>query len=157
MTLYKHILLPYDGSESATNALDEACRWLRESPETSVSVISVVPLSSGTYMFNDGISQPGSGYLSAEQIKDLQDDVANRNMTRLSADIESRFSEVRDRVSCEIVFGATVPDAIVDYAQDKGCDMVMMGSRGLGAIRGMLGSVSYAVLRKAPVPVFIIR
>ena len=32
-----------------------------------------------------------------------------------------------------------------------------MGRRGLGALRGMLGSVSYAVLRNADMPVLTVK
>ena len=36
---------------------------------------------------------------------------------------------------------------IVTYAIDNLCDLIVMGSRGLGALRGILGSVSSYVLR----------
>lgn len=32
-----------------------------------------------------------------------------------------------------------------------------MGSRGLGAIRGVIGSVSYAVLRESTIPILVIK
>ncbi|MFR1638839.1 MAG: universal stress protein [Eggerthellaceae bacterium] len=41
---------------------------------------------------------------------------------------------------------------IVTYAIDNLCDLIVMGSRGLGALRGILGSVSSYVLRNADVP-----
>ena len=52
----------------------------------------------------------------------------------------------------------TVPgEQIVAYAEDHGCDLIVMGSRGLGALRGILGSVSSHVLRQAKVPVLIVK
>ena len=35
--------------------------------------------------------------------------------------------------------------------------MIAMGSRGLGALRGMIGSVSFAVLRSSQIPVLIVK
>ena len=46
---------------------------------------------------------------------------------------------------------------IVTYAIDNLCDLIVMGSRGLGALRGILGSVSSYVLRNADVPVLIVK
>ena len=48
-------------------------------------------------------------------------------------------------------------DQIVKYAQENGCGLIIMGSRGLGALRGMLGSVSSYVLREAQVPVLVVK
>ena len=46
-------------------------------------------------------------------------------------------------------------DGINDFAKEHGCDLIVMGSRGLGVLRGMLGSVSYGVLRSAEIPVLV--
>ena len=46
-------------------------------------------------------------------------------------------------------------EAIVREAAQEPCGLIVMGSRGLGAIKGMLGSVSTAVLHASPVPVLI--
>lgn len=47
--------------------------------------------------------------------------------------------------------------ALVDAAKRQACDLVVLGARGLGPVRGvLLGSVSQAVLQTAPVPVTIV-
>ena len=46
---------------------------------------------------------------------------------------------------------------IVSFARDKDIDLIVMGARGLGLIKGMLiGSVTDAVLKSAPCPVLVI-
>jgi nucleotide-binding universal stress UspA family protein len=48
-------------------------------------------------------------------------------------------------------------EQIVRYAAEKDIDLVIMGARGLGLIKGMLiGSVTDAVLKSSPCPVFVI-
>ena len=46
-------------------------------------------------------------------------------------------------------------DGINGFAKEHGCDLIVMGSRGLGVLRGMLGSVSNGVLRSAEIPVLV--
>jgi nucleotide-binding universal stress UspA family protein len=47
---------------------------------------------------------------------------------------------------------------IVTVAKSEGCDLIVMGSRGLSDFAGMvMGSVSHRVLRHATMPVLIVR
>jgi nucleotide-binding universal stress UspA family protein len=46
--------------------------------------------------------------------------------------------------------------AITDVAEARGADEIVIGSRGLGRVRGALGSVSQDVLHRAGVPVLVI-
>ena len=43
----------------------------------------------------------------------------------------------------------------MNCAKDEGCDLIIMGSRGQGGVKGFLGSVSYAVTKESPVTVLI--
>ncbi len=46
---------------------------------------------------------------------------------------------------------------IVSFAEEKGCDLIVVGSRGLGASEGyMLGSVSHKVTSLTSIPVLVI-
>jgi nucleotide-binding universal stress UspA family protein len=62
-------------------------------------------------------------------------------------------------VEFETEFAAGDPGhMLVDIAERFECEMVIMGARGVGALRsGLLGSVSNAVLHAASVPVTIVK
>ena len=51
--------------------------------------------------------------------------------------------------------GTSPADLIVNCAKEEGCDLIIMGSRGRGGVKGFLGSVSYAVTKESPVTVLI--
>jgi nucleotide-binding universal stress UspA family protein len=51
-----------------------------------------------------------------------------------------------------------VAESIAQYAKDKGCDQIVMGTRGLGALGGMLmGSVTTELLRLTDLPVTLVK
>ena len=57
----------------------------------------------------------------------------------------------------EVVAGDPVAK-IVERAQEQDCDFIVVGARGLGAIReALLGSVSSGLLKNATVPVTIVQ
>ena len=60
-----------------------------------------------------------------------------------------------NKVYIELLQETQTGGQIVTYAIDNLCDLIVMGSRGLGVLRGMLGSVSYGVLRSAEIPVLV--
>ncbi|MBF7083800.1 universal stress protein [Desulfallas sp. Bu1-1] len=67
------------------------------------------------------------------------------------------FTREGVKVSTEILEGDPA-ETIIKYVNDHGIDTVIMGSRGMGALRGMvLGSVSYKVLGNVHVPVTIVK
>lgn len=142
---YKNILVAYDGSTASDNALKATREFLEHGLAEKIIVLSVGdPTDVDDYTF----------------------EIAARmaNVT-LTADTESELKELTDRVrvltesysdAVEIVSRIGKPQkAIIATAQDFNCGLIAMGNRGLGTIRGALGSVSHAILRDAEIPVFI--
>ena len=66
-------------------------------------------------------------------------------------------AEVGIQCDSELVWGR-VPEVICHVAQERDCDLIVVGSRGLtGFKRLMLGSISNAVAAKALCPVLVVK
>jgi nucleotide-binding universal stress UspA family protein len=68
-----------------------------------------------------------------------------------------RAHERRLAADFQILVGSTA-DEIVRFARDRGVDLVVVGSRGLGGVgSALLGSVYHGVLSKADRPVLVVK
>lgn len=76
---------------------------------------------------------------------------------RATAEACAILDEERIPYELEVVSGDPV-EKIVERAQERDCDFIVVGARGLGALReALLGSVSSGLLKKATVPVTIVQ
>jgi nucleotide-binding universal stress UspA family protein len=145
------VLIGTDGSDDAITAATRALPLLAAADTVTVvcitepSGIETAGLESG---FGGGIASPDE--IEAEQAAAHQNATAAvaRTVTELSttATVEQRV-EVGD------------PGAmLVRLAEELGTDIVVVGSRGRGAIRrALMGSVSTHVVNNAPCPVVVVR
>jgi nucleotide-binding universal stress UspA family protein len=142
--IFNHILVPYDGSEPANRALDKAIQLARSEAQIRLTVAHVINLQPVT-VADMTFVQPES---YQEQVKKHGEEIIDLVKRRLG-----------DAPGANVVILAGSPaPAILDYADREGCDLIVMGSRGLGAFRElMVGSVSHNVTLHAPVPVMIIK
>ena len=76
---------------------------------------------------------------------------------RVHAALQQLAERVPNKAHAHLLKGTSPADLLLKCAEDEGCDLIVMGSRGLGALRGILGSVSSHVLREAAVPVLIVK
>ena len=74
------------------------------------------------------------------------------------ADIESRLVSEGMKVKTESLEANRPADAITEYAQEKGMDMIIIGTHGYTGLKKlMLGSVAFSVLHQSHIPVLLIR
>ena len=150
--LYTKILVPFDGSEHALDALKYAKELAKLSPEATVDVVQV--FSTGM-IANEG--DRVLGQFNYEQYKELLDAATAGAKGALVESLGGKLDELGERATVDVIPGASPAATLAAYAQKSGCDLIVMGRRGLGAVRGMLGSVSYALLRESEVPVLTVK
>jgi nucleotide-binding universal stress UspA family protein len=140
MSAFTNILVAYDGSEHSRKALDTAVK-VAQCSNCKIKILYAfdkVPFVLGddeTERFIERAMSKGREVL-AEAALGLRD---------LGVDF-----------STDIVEGPAA-EAILRIAAMENCDLIAMGSRGLGMVQGLLlGSVSYRVLHHAACPVLIV-
>ncbi len=144
--MYKHILLPTDGSTSADKAVAAAVDLAQRygARLSFVSVIDPVPFVT----FPEGGGEALAYYLEAAEASAKQGlELAGQRASEAGVAFESQV--LREH--------GPAP-SIIDYANQQGCDLIVMGShgrRGLDAL--LLGSVAHKVLTLAKVPVLIVK
>ncbi len=150
---YKNILVPYDRSESAKNALSTALDFVNEAEGAKLTVFFAAPIpefESSQFMIAERMS--GSMRMTAEDFGQMRDEYLEHTRKTIAEDL----GDIAELDTVELAIGQGKPSkAILDYAAENNVDFIVMGCRGLSAVTGMLGSVSYAVLRNAECPVLI--
>ncbi|MCP3387266.1 universal stress protein [Bradyrhizobium sp. CCGB12] len=140
--MYRHILIPTDGSELAERGVAHGLT-LAKSLGATVSVIFVVePFSEVSSRFLEAVV----AYVEfrKQQAASVLDAVANEAKTA--------------GVSCQTiqVESGHPHQAIIAAAADKGCDLIVMSSHGRSGVAALLiGSVTSKVLSHAKIPVLV--
>lgn len=137
---YEDVVVPTDGSETATAAANGAIE-LASALDATLHAISVVDEAS-----------LGFDVRSAAVSEELEADAA-----QAVADVADRASDAGVE-NVESVRHGTVHREILDYVEENDVDAVAMGTTGRsGTDRVLLGSVTERIVRTSPVPVWAIR
>lgn len=142
----RKILVALDGSEHAQRALDEVLK-LFVTNSLHIHLLSVCePIHVNEVLFKDTLTE----------MRQLEDEhmAAGRNIVD-SAAAKLKKSRVSHDTHVEIGHAA---QAIAEAAKKYHCEMIVMGTRGLGSIRTLaVGSVSNKVVHLAEVPVLLVK
>lgn len=141
MPSIRKILVPMDGSPSALRALKHAANRRNRDGLTHLVVLNVqAGLPTSRHVTRKMIGEYHAAHAEAE-LKAAREFIAAR---KVDAECYLRTGEVAS--------------TIVAVARETGCGEIVMGSRGLGAMAGLvLGSVATKVIHLSPVPVTLVK
>ena len=140
--MFNHILLGVDGSEHALHAAKIAGNLAR-SMKTKILRIVVA-------------FDPVPSYLGEPNLQTAISARMKEADMILQKALET-VGEIPGEVDTEILEGSPA-EAIMDVANTREVDLIVMGSRGFGRLKGLLiGSQSQKVVQHAPCPVLIVR
>jgi nucleotide-binding universal stress UspA family protein len=140
--MFNHILLGVDGSEHALRAAKTAADLARNMKSEILRIVvaydSVPPY----------LGEPNMQTAISARMKEAE------KVLQRAVEI---VGEIPGEVHTETLEGPPA-EAILDVANTRNCDLIVIGSRGLGRLTGLLlGSQSQKVVQHAPCPVLIVR
>ena len=137
------IVIATDGSPSARQATRLGFELAAEQ-DAAATVVSVIPAIDVAPAGAFGVTAATVHEVTEAELEPLDDALA---LAR----------ELGVRASCKLLRGDLV-DEIVAYADSVDADLIVVGSRGHGAlVSSLLGSVSRGVLHEARRPVLVVR
>ena len=138
------MLVAVDGSEHSENAVRHALDMARRVGDARILLVNVQP---------PAMSGEVSNLLSAEQVMDQHTEAGLLVLAPAKALVE----QAKVAYDTEIVFGRPA-ESIVECAQRRGCDAIIMGASSHGPVRSLvLGSVAARVAHLAEVPVTVVK
>jgi nucleotide-binding universal stress UspA family protein len=141
--MYKHLLVPLDGSDTSKGGLHEAIA-LATPLNAKLRLVHVISIYTMTVD------------IDPEKIRSDLQQRGRELLETAAAQVRAAglgvSTEVRDSK------GARVAEAIVQEARDAGCDLIVIGTHGRrGFNRVFMGSDAERVLRESPMPVLLVR
>jgi len=138
------ILLPVDGSENSSRAVRRAIEISKEAGGAKLLVVTAFPpIVSGNV----------KSFFSAEEIQSYYQEEGQKALAPAKALLDAEGIEYES----EVLVGP-VAQTVADYAKKKNVDTIIMGTRGLGTVTGMLlGSVTTKVLSLVDIPVLLVK
>jgi nucleotide-binding universal stress UspA family protein len=144
--MYRHILLPTDGSELSKAAMKHGIALAKAIGARVTALVVSTPL-------NSLVVDPSIVSGALDQYKAL---VAEQTAKYLD-NIGSNAREAGVDCGTLCVEHDKPYEAIVDTANSQGCDLVVMASHGLRGVSAILGSETLKVLTHTSVPILVYR
>ena len=145
--MYQKVLVPLDGSDLAECALSHVKSLVGDGWVGEVTLLNIVRFDLPWI----------DEYATRIDINAIREPLFAASKKYL-AEVESRLSSNGIKVKTVSLEANRPADAITDYAQQKGMELIVMSTHGYSGFKKlMLGSVAFGVLNGSHVPVLLIR
>jgi nucleotide-binding universal stress UspA family protein len=136
-------LVPIDGSENALRAVERAVALVRDRAPFELHLLNVQPSLSGDV----------TTFVGSTTVKDYHREEGEKALASARALLDRQGIPYKLHITV-----GPAGESIAGFAKKLGCDTIVMGTRGMGKIKGaLLGSVSTEVIRHADVPVTLVK
>lgn len=136
------ILIAYDGSEPAQKAVDHA---IAEHADKELILLRVVEVAGGATSAGFNI------------IKEMLKERTEKGAVEVPSRVKDKLDEAGIEFEVETVFGDPAEE-IVEFAEENDIEQILIGNHGRSSVsRVLLGSVAEKVVRRAPMPVTVVR
>jgi nucleotide-binding universal stress UspA family protein len=157
---FKKILVPYDGSRPADNALNQAIKLAKMSEDIEISLLHVVPEFPMPPMFEKPTrSKIGKVITGTEYLNDMYQEMRSNALKTLYEKKQKCEDIGVFTIKTHIMMG-NPSNSIVKLANERNFDLIIIGKRSVKGISKFikgLGSVSRSVVERAPCPVMVVR
>lgn len=138
------ILLPVDGSENSGRAIQHLIMLHKQCAAMDIHVVNVQP----AFLYIEVFLKTGQDVVDAWSHKAGKAAVHSACSLLVAAGIP---------YTLELLEGE-IAETLVKYAEKKQCDMIVMGTRGMGTVANLLlGSVATKVIHLAHIPVTLVK
>lgn len=149
MSDYRVIVVPYDFSDHARVALDEAAALARK---MGGDVHLVHILLSPIYTYSFAYAPEAAAVVPPIDMTEVRES-ALKSLQELAAEID-----VPGKVEAHVLEGASISETLREFVVNQKGDLIVMGTHGrTGLAHAFLGSVAERTLRTAPCPVLTVR
>jgi nucleotide-binding universal stress UspA family protein len=143
--VFKHILLPTDGTADAEAAIEACLRFAREIG-AAITGVHVMPMMH-LFTYEPGVTESVHQQVRAEQ---------QQHARRYLEHIEQQAGAAGVPCNTVLVTSDYPYEAIIDTARNANCDLIAMASHGRKGIKALLlGSETHKVLTHSAVPVMV--
>ena len=138
--MFKNILLAVDGSEYSKKALAYA-QDMAETYRATLWLVHVLPHTSDLLGYDDFEKLYAKRKCAGQSVLDAAQEMLGESAIAV----------------CEELVEGSEAESILNCAKNIQADLIVMGSRGMGALKGLLlGSISRKVIHYASCPVMVV-